>query len=119
MYFYYCVKNFEIDWFHCFLELYCVSQHENSQWDLSKTPGVWRAWAQFRGFATEQSMIPQKETCFFHYFELLVFGSFIFLIHTQCVRQLVSFLKLDLTVNDSSFTRNIPYTTETGRVCYQ
>jgi len=58
-------------------------------------------------------VIPQKETYYYHYFELLVFGSFIFLIHTQCVKTLISFLKLDLTVNDSIFTRNIPYTTET------
>lgn len=93
--------------------LYCVSQQQNSQWDLLKTPGVWRAWAQFRGLAIEQSMIPQKETYYFHYSELLGFGSFIFLILTQCVTQLVSFLKLDLTLNDSSFTRNVPYTTET------
>lgn len=90
-----------------------VSQQKNSQWDLLKTPSIWRAWAQFGGLATVQSVIPQKETYYFHYFELLEFSSFIFLIHTQCERQLVSFHKLDLTVNDISFTRNVPYITET------
>lgn len=76
-------------------------------------PGVWRVCAQFRGLAIEQSVVLQKETYCFHYFKLLVFGSFLFLIHTQCVRQLVSFLRLDLTVNDISFARNVPCTTET------
>lgn len=96
--------------------LYCVSQQKNSQWDLLKTPGVWRAWAQFRGLAIEQSVIPQKETYYFHYSELLVFGS-----NTYTMCDAVGFFsQIRFNTKWQQFHQKCPiYHRDYGCVCYQ